>query len=185
MRSEKVTLISRDGVNFEVDKAVAMQSGMIKLLFDGVRYDHRLHIPVDVDSWILDPVVFYLKNSLAGQREKILIDHGLDDLLGRKTRYAAAAAAAAAAVVDVDRDLREVQIKRLAAKEKHNHWDAMFVMVDQNTLFDLIRAADYLDIPELLDLTKKALFDRFGWEIEIPDDISGIFDFISEREELI
>ncbi|KAI9182349.1 hypothetical protein LWI28_024476 [Acer negundo] len=32
-------------------------------------------------------------------------------------------------------------------------WDANFVKVDQNTLFDLILAANYLDINGLLDLT--------------------------------
>lgn len=33
------------------------------------------------------------------------------------------------------------------------HWDAEFVKVDQSTLFDLILAANYLNIKGLLDLT--------------------------------
>ncbi|XP_031271455.1 SKP1-like protein 1 [Pistacia vera] len=184
MKSEKVTLISSDGVSFKVDKADAIRSRTIKQMIDedGAGNVFTLH---NVNRCILGAVIFFLKQRFYIGGEELLMDHELEYLLGRKTTYAAAAAAAAAAVDDADRDLVEVQIKRLVAEEKRKHFDALFVMVDQNTLFDLIRAADYLDIPELLDLTKKALFDRFGWEIEIPEDICMIFDFISEREELV
>ncbi|KAJ0041115.1 hypothetical protein Pint_28487 [Pistacia integerrima] len=138
MKSEKVTLISSDGVNFEVDKAVAIQSGTIKRMIDedGAGNVFSLH---KAASKILDRTLFFMENYSRFEREKRLICHGIDDLLGRKTRYLAAVATAAAAVDDADRDLGEVQIKRLAAEEKQNHWNAMFVMVDQNTLFDLIR----------------------------------------------
>uniref|UniRef100_A0A1J3ESZ9 SKP1-like protein n=1 Tax=Noccaea caerulescens TaxID=107243 RepID=A0A1J3ESZ9_NOCCA len=38
-------------------------------------------------------------------------------------------------------------------------WDAEFVKVDQNTLFDLILAANYLNIAGLLDLTCQTVAD--------------------------
>ena len=39
-------------------------------------------------------------------------------------------------------------------------WDAEFVKVDDETLFNLILAANYLDIKSLLDLTCKAVADE-------------------------
>ncbi|KAI9181312.1 hypothetical protein LWI28_013716 [Acer negundo] len=38
-------------------------------------------------------------------------------------------------------------------------WDAEFVKVDQDTLFDLILAANYLNIKSLLDLTYQTVLD--------------------------
>ncbi|KAK1563304.1 hypothetical protein Q3G72_025712 [Acer saccharum] len=38
-------------------------------------------------------------------------------------------------------------------------WDAEFVKVDQDTLFDLILAANYLNIKSLLDLTCQTVLD--------------------------
>ncbi|XP_024625295.1 SKP1-like protein 1B isoform X2 [Medicago truncatula] len=39
------------------------------------------------------------------------------------------------------------------------NWDAEFVKVDQDTLFDLILAANYLNIKSLLDLTCQSVAD--------------------------
>ncbi|KAJ0041285.1 hypothetical protein Pint_28520 [Pistacia integerrima] len=138
MKSEKVTLISSDGFRFEIDKAMAIRSRTIKQMIDedGAGNVFTLHY---VNRSILDSVIFYLKQFFYIGGEDLFLDRVLEYLLGRKTTYAAAAAAAAAAVDDADRDLGEVQIKRLVAEEKRKHFDALFVMVDQNTLFDLIR----------------------------------------------
>ncbi|CAH8390945.1 unnamed protein product [Eruca vesicaria subsp. sativa] len=42
-----------------------------------------------------------------------------------------------------------------------NTWDEDFVKVDQPVLFDLILAANFLNIPGLLDLTCKTVADMF------------------------
>ncbi|KAJ0097495.1 hypothetical protein Patl1_29118 [Pistacia atlantica] len=141
MKSEKVTLISSDGFRFEIDKAVAIRSRTIKQMIDedGAGNVFTLH---NVNRGILEAVIFFLKQCFFFDVEEVLMGHELEYLLGRKTTYAAAAAAAAAAVDDADRDLGEIQIKRLVAEEKRKHFDALFVMVDQNTLFDLIRVTN-------------------------------------------
>ncbi|KAE8719135.1 SKP1-like protein 1B [Hibiscus syriacus] len=77
-----------------------------------------------------------------------------------------------------------------AAKEKNSEdeikaWDADFVKVDQNTLFDLILAANYLNIKGLLDLTCQTVADMIKGKT--PEEIRKTFniknDFTPEEEE--
>ncbi|KAI9182672.1 hypothetical protein LWI28_027710 [Acer negundo] len=66
-------------------------------------------------------------------------------------------------------------------------WDADFVKVDQATLFDLILAANYLDIKGLLDLTCQAVADKIKGKS--PGEICRTFniknEFTLEEEEEI
>ncbi|GMH13526.1 hypothetical protein Nepgr_015367 [Nepenthes gracilis] len=74
-----------------------------------------------------------------------------------------------------------------AVDEELKTWDADFVKVDQNTLFDLILAANYLNIKSLLDLTCQTLADMFKGKT--PEEIRKTFniknDFTPEEEEEI
>ncbi|MED6220484.1 SCF ubiquitin ligase complex protein SKP1b [Stylosanthes scabra] len=76
------------------------------------------------------------------------------------------------------------------AEEKPNEeelktWDADFVKVDQATLFDLILAANYLNIKSLLDLTCQTVADMIKGKT--PEEIRKTFniknDFTPEEEE--
>ncbi|CAL5210884.1 unnamed protein product [Lathyrus oleraceus] len=64
-------------------------------------------------------------------------------------------------------------------------WDADFVKVDQDTLFDLILAANYLDIKGLLDLTCKTVASMM--EGKTMEEIRKTFniknDYTPEEEE--
>ncbi|XP_030464129.1 SKP1-like protein 1B [Syzygium oleosum] len=64
-------------------------------------------------------------------------------------------------------------------------WDAEFVKVDQATLFDLILAANYLNIKGLLDLTCQTVADMIKGKT--PEEIRKTFniknDFTPEEEE--
>ncbi|XP_056697389.1 SKP1-like protein 1A [Spinacia oleracea] len=66
-------------------------------------------------------------------------------------------------------------------------WDAKFADVDQNTLFDLILAANYLDIKSLLDLTCQTVADMIKGKT--PEEIRKTFhiknDFTEEEEAAI
>ncbi|XP_058728015.1 SKP1-like protein 1A isoform X1 [Vicia villosa] len=72
-------------------------------------------------------------------------------------------------------------------EDEIKNWDAEFVKVDQQTLFDLILAANYLDIKSLLDLTCKTVADMIKGKT--PEEIRKTFniknDFTKEEEEEI
>ncbi|KAJ4803205.1 SKP1 [Rhynchospora pubera] len=74
-----------------------------------------------------------------------------------------------------------------APAEEGSAWDAEFVKVDQATLFDLILAANYLNIKGLLDLTCQTVADMIKGKS--PEDIRKTFniknDFSPEEEEEI
>ncbi|XP_010501534.2 PREDICTED: SKP1-like protein 4 [Camelina sativa] len=65
------------------------------------------------------------------------------------------------------------------------NWDTEFVKVDQPTLFDLILAANYLNISGLLDLTCQAVADQMKGKT--PDEMRAHFniknDYTPEEEE--
>ncbi|XP_057420078.1 SKP1-like protein 1A [Lotus japonicus] len=70
-------------------------------------------------------------------------------------------------------------------EEELKQWDAEFVKVDQATLFDLILAANYLNIKSLLDLTCQTVADMIKGKT--PEEIRKTFniknDFTPEEEE--
>ena len=71
------------------------------------------------------------------------------------------------------------------AAEEQTIWDVNYVKVDDETLFNLILAANYLDIKPLLDLTCKAVADEIKGKT--PEEIRTRFniknDFTPEEEE--
>lgn len=66
-------------------------------------------------------------------------------------------------------------------------WDSDFVKVEQGTLFEMILAANYLDIKPMLDLTCKTVADMIKGKS--PEEIRKMFnipnDFTPEEEEQI
>jgi len=73
----------------------------------------------------------------------------------------------------------------LTSDEEKQNWDKEFVKVDDETLFNLILAANYLDIKALLDLTCKTVADEIKGKT--PEEIRVRFniknDFTPEEEE--
>lgn len=67
------------------------------------------------------------------------------------------------------------------------NWDRDFVKVDQETLFDLLLAANYLNIKDLLELTCQATADMI--KDKSPEEVRRIFhinnDFTPQEEQEI
>ncbi|KAH7664133.1 S-phase kinase-associated protein 1 [Dioscorea alata] len=61
-----------------------------------------------------------------------------------------------------------------ASDDEIKAWDADFVKVDQDTLFDLILAANYLNIESLLDLTCQTVADMMKGKT--PGEIRKFFN---------
>ncbi|KAJ7536810.1 hypothetical protein O6H91_12G082500 [Diphasiastrum complanatum] len=82
-------------------------------------------------------------------------------------------------------DLHKSGDEKAIPEEDVKAWDADFVKVDQATLFDLIMAANYLDIERLLWLTYQTLADMIKGNT--PEEIRKTFniknDFTPEEEE--
>lgn len=81
----------------------------------------------------------------------------------------------------------EDEMKQQRALDDIDEWDAEFCKVDQGTLFELILAANYLDIKPLLDLTCKTVANMIKGKS--PEEIRKTFnivnDFTPEEEEQV
>eukprot|EP00197_Chlamydomonas_leiostraca_P004659 CAMPEP_0202865894 /NCGR_PEP_ID=MMETSP1391-20130828/6644_1 /ASSEMBLY_ACC=CAM_ASM_000867 /TAXON_ID=1034604 /ORGANISM="Chlamydomonas leiostraca, Strain SAG 11-49" /LENGTH=155 /DNA_ID=CAMNT_0049545783 /DNA_START=83 /DNA_END=550 /DNA_ORIENTATION=+ len=80
---------------------------------------------------------------------------------------------------------KKVDDKPTKSEDEVKTWDAEFVKVDQSTLFDLILAANYLNIKGLLDLTCQTVAQMIKGKT--PEEIRKTFniknDFTPEEEE--
>ncbi|PQM32970.1 SKP1-like protein 1A [Prunus yedoensis var. nudiflora] len=78
-----------------------------------------------------------------------------------------------------------IPLPNVTSKILAKAWDTDFVKVDQATLFDLILAANYLNIKSLLDLTCQTVADMIKGKT--PEEIRKTFniknDFTPEEEE--
>ncbi|KAG2358760.1 Skp1 family, dimerization domain-containing protein [Suillus spraguei] len=59
-----------------------------------------------------------------------------------------------------------------------SEWDQKFMIVDQEMLFELILAANYLDIKSLLDLGCKVVANMI--KAKTPDEIHRFFNIVNE-----
>jgi len=80
---------------------------------------------------------------------------------------------------------KQVDSKPAKTEDEIKQWDTEFVKVDQATLFDLILAANYLNIKGLLDLTCQTVANMIKGKT--PEEIRKTFniknDFTPEQEE--
>ena len=157
-KKKMITLKSSDGELFQVEEAVAMESQTIRHMIEDDCADNGIPLP-NVNSKILSKVIEYCNKHV--QASPIPADSGAAADASSSTSTAAAAPA---------EDLKS--------------FDAEFVKVDQATLFDLILAANYLNIKGLLDLTCQTVADMI--KDKTPEEIRKIFniknDFTPEEE---
>ncbi|KAH9710828.1 SKP1-like protein 1B [Citrus sinensis] len=151
-----IVLKSCDGESFEVEEAVALESTTIKHMIEDDCADNGIPLP-NVTGKILAKVVEYCKKHV--------------EVPTTQDSNTSGANSNGAATNGGEEDLKS--------------WDTDFVKVDQATLFDLILAANYLNIKGLLDLTCQTVADMIKGKT--PEEIRKTFniknDFTPEEEE--
>lgn len=126
---DTVVLQSMDGEEFRVETKVASMSGTVRnYLEDGLSKVGAVPLP-EVSSKILRKIVEYCKYHTENPTPELSEEEK--------------AKLALPGIVRRTDDIIE--------------YDAEFCKVDQDTLFEIIMAANYLDLPELLDLTCKVV----------------------------
>uniref|UniRef100_A0A7N0RCF0 SKP1-like protein n=1 Tax=Kalanchoe fedtschenkoi TaxID=63787 RepID=A0A7N0RCF0_KALFE len=157
--SKKIHLRSSDSQDFEVEEVVAIRSQTIKNMIDD-GYDNDI-IPVpNVLGSVLAKVIEYCNKHHKAEAEA-------------ESGSSSCTSLVPAQAVDVDPKIRA--------------WNAEFVDQDFPALFQLILAANFLDIKDMLELTSQAVADRI--RDKQPEEIRKLFsienDFTPEEEEAI
>ncbi|KAK3139427.1 hypothetical protein QOZ80_5AG0383080 [Eleusine coracana subsp. coracana] len=157
---EKKTMImlkSSDGEEFEIEEAVAMESQTIKHMIEDDCTDNGIPLP-NVTATILSKVIEYRKKHVEA---KAMAESNDDDATA--AAGGPSSSAGNSSVAD-NKDLKA--------------WDAGFVQVDQHTLFDLILAANYLNVKSLLDLTRQTVADMMKGKS--PEEIRKMFNIVND-----
>ena len=166
---------------FEVEKEVACRSITVKNMVDDTGLDAPVPLPM-VDSKILIKVIEYCKYHHKAEQESLPEDEKTvwdkDFVKVRSPHHGA-------------RPAPRVHRPRVARAEPLSRAGSRLMttlpssQVDDETLFNLILAANYLDIKPLLDLTCKTVADEIKGktpeEIRIRFNIKN--DFTPEEEE--
>ncbi|GLT91972.1 hypothetical protein SLE2022_098320 [Rubroshorea leprosula] len=169
----KITLKSSDDETFEVDKAVALMLQTIKpLILQTIK-------PLTEDDWVDNQALMSLtikpviEDDCAYKGIPLL--NVTSKILSKVIEYCKKHVEAPKS----DDRATTVEDDELKA------WDADFVKVDQATLFDLILAANYLNIKSLLDLTCETVADMIKGRTpaEIRKTFSVSNSFTPEEEE--
>ena len=184
--STSVKLKSKQEEIFEVEKEVACRSVTVKNMVDDTGLDCPVPLPM-VDSKIL------VRGAVPTHLPPNVAEHVALRALSRQTidPYASCLPSpppppprAQIKVIEYCKYHHKAEQESLPEDEK-NVWDKDFVKVDDETLFNLILAANYLDIKSLLDLTCKTVADEIKGKT--PEEIRVRFniknDFTPEEEE--
>ncbi|VDN02480.1 unnamed protein product [Thelazia callipaeda] len=156
----KITLISSDKETFKVDRNVIRLSTTINTMLQDLGMDNQEGGDIDMVEGIP------LQNVNSSILKKVIhwCEYHKDDPISPD-----------------DGDNKEKRTDDIPS------WDVEFLKVDQGTLFELILAANYLDIKGLLDVTCKTVANMIKGKS--PEEIRRTFniknDFTPEEEEQI
>jgi len=145
-----VKLVSCDGIAFQVDAQVAKKSFTIKLLLESISYDDY------DDNYIPLPTI----NSAT-----------LIKVIQWANHYKH---------VPAPGSIGPVGAPRIPPSCAHRmtQWDIEFLRLDQPMLFDIILAANYLDMKDLLDVACQAVAKKI--ENKTVDDIRALFNIVND-----
>ncbi|KAJ2784411.1 hypothetical protein H4R18_001121 [Coemansia javaensis] len=155
-----VSLVAADGATISVEQDIIEQSGTIRNILNDVGLsDAAIPVP-NVSGPILARVIDYCR-------------HHRNDISRRQPQ---------APLLGEENDSSDAVTQR--AISQMDEFDHDFCRVDQGTLFDLILAANFLDIPPLLDLVGYTVACKMkGKSVqEMRDTFAVKNDFTPEEE---
>ncbi|KAJ1864758.1 hypothetical protein LPJ73_000205 [Coemansia sp. RSA 2703] len=155
-----IKLITADGAVIKVEREVIEQSGTVRNILNDVRMtDKPIPLP-NVSGPILTKIIQYC-------------EHHKDDASRRQAKPSNH---------DLESDCSEAAVQKAIAKI--DDFDRDFCLVDQGTLFDLISAANFLDIQPLVDLVGYTVASMMkGKSVEEIRKTFGIKSDFSTKEE--
>lgn len=166
---DTVTLISCDNAEYKVSETEARMSTIIGDLLGDVEPteegEQRIPLP-NVSGQVLGKVTEYLKYHAAAAAAAAAAPAVAEPPVAVTVPSAAAAAATAAA---------------FRAQEVHKRFDDAYVQVSKDVLFELVLAANYLNIKGLLDLTCGAVANLIKGKT--PEEIRAEFNIESDMTE--
>ncbi|KRZ07815.1 S-phase kinase-associated protein 1 [Trichinella zimbabwensis] len=171
-----VSVVSGDGKVFEVDIKAIQLSKTVKTMLEDLRFDGEQSIveaiPLpNVNASVLEKILVYCeyhKNDMPENEENV-----------QKKQ-----------IQNEEMNFEEYGIEQLnlhdeCEKEDISDWDKKFLDVDQGTLFDIILAANYLEIQSLLDVACLSVAKMMKGKT--PEEIRNTFniknDFTPEEME--
>ena len=191
---KKLRLVSSEGEKFEVSKKVAVQSELVKTMAEGDKEENEIPLP-NVKASVLRKVVEYMKyhvDNPAREIEKPLKSANMAEVVSQwdagqsSTRTHSAhsglppshALLWSASVSRLFTCVDSLLVLSLRAD---------FVDVDQEVLFELILAANYMDVKALLDLccAKVASMMKGKTAEQIRKTFNIVNDFTPEEEAAI
>ncbi|KAI9592490.1 putative negative regulator sulfur controller-3 [Syncephalis fuscata] len=161
-----VVLTSSEGTEFEVDRGAIEKSLLIKNMLDDIgERDTAIPLP-NVSGPILAKVIEYC-------------EHHRNDPTTNQADTEADASGSAKSGPSI--------AANFSSSTDIDEWDLEFCKVDQGTLYEMILAANYLDIRPMLDLTCKTVANMI--KNKSPEEIRKTFnitnDFSAEEEEQV
>lgn len=165
-----LVLVAEDGVEVRISEPAARMSQMLRHMMEDGCADGRIPTP-NIHSDILEMVVEYCEK------------HGpyYDPEASERDRYPFPPFP-----VELTPTVSSIKPVTYVDPDPHGlkDWDSDFISLDNSTLFEIILAANYLNIEDLLDLGTSAVADKMRGRK--PEEIREIFeienDYTPEQE---
>lgn len=149
----KVYLVSSEGHKFEVDKRIALFSELIKTMMVDIDSDEEEEEEDDNQQEIPLPNV---KSAVLAKVIEFCDYHVINGPMK-----------------EIEKPLKSTNLAEIVG-----NWDAAFVDIEQPVLFELILAANYMDIKSLLDLTCAKVASMI--KDKTPEQIKETFDIVND-----
>jgi S-phase kinase-associated protein 1 len=147
--NDKVILVSQEGEKFEVPKKVALHSNLCKTMISGDDDD-------DDDDSVQEIPLTNVKGKVLCKVIEFCRYHTENGPM-----------------TEIEKPLKSPNMEEIVGD-----WDAKFIKVDQDLLFELILAANYMDIKDLLDLTCATVASMIKGKS--PEDIRKTFNIVND-----